>query len=334
MFRFGLLILSCLLSYNIFAQVIVLEHNTKPSIEVNLSILQEFQQISKSKKSNITTDIKSPEIKISSKALRISKIEKNKTIPSEIKRVIPPATTQIQAKPSPVEDKNQIMNDELVAKKKREEQRLAEAKANEDLMKKATTKVTPETEQKKQPQNNIVTEKPAETQDPKLSRAKNLLRKVEKSLLKTKSKTKEYNIDLEINKVNLANIHTQKTTAVPNLVTISEPVKPTPQKFIIKFPKHVNDIKSTMHEELNKIVGILTSNQDKRVRIIGYSSGDNKSNDIVTKRRNALEKVVAVRKYLVDRGVNTRQVSLQAAGDSTSKASNDGDRVEVMEIGL
>jgi outer membrane protein OmpA-like peptidoglycan-associated protein len=319
MFRFCLLTLLCLLSNDAFARVIIVEHNPKASIEINISVLQEFREISKNKKTlAVVTPKAIPEAKISSKSLSFVQNQKISNVPSEIRRAEPKITTVTNIeKTKPQLSKEQVISDEVKIKKANEEKRLVEVKAKEDLIKKAAA------DQEKQ--NKIIAQK-EELPDPKLSRAKNLLRKVEKSLLKTKSKNKEYNIDSEVNKVNLANIHVKKLDIQP------DPVKTIPQKFVIKFPKNVNDIKSTMNEELNKIVAILTSNQDKRVRIIGYSSGDNKSSDIATRRRNALEKVVAVRKYFVDRGVNTRQVSLQAAGDSTSKA--DMDRVEVMEIGL
>jgi outer membrane protein OmpA-like peptidoglycan-associated protein len=333
MFRFCLLILILVLSRLSFAHVIVIEHHAKPSVEVNLSVLQEFQKISDAAKVKVSHSYKEekkiPQLqqKISSKTLSIApnKNREKYELPAELVRDKDKKQATKEVLPPVVID---LKSQEEKIKKDNTDKRLAEALEKEKLLKQIVVE-----------QKSRIIEKTPEVKekvDIKLSRAKNLLRKVEKNLLKTKAKNKEYTLESEVKQVNLSGAHSQKAPIKTEVYSTNyESSSKAAKVFVIKFPQNVNDIKSTMNGELNKIAALLTANQDKRVRIVGYSSGKDKSQDVAAKRRNALEKVVAVRKYLVDRGVNTRQVSLQAAGDSASKGSGDsGDRVEVVEIGL
>jgi outer membrane protein OmpA-like peptidoglycan-associated protein len=317
-----------------FAHVIVIEHHAKPSVEVNLSVLQEFQKISDAAKIKVSHSYKEEkklpqsQQKISSKTLSIAP-NKNRAkyeLPSEIVRDKDKKQATTEALPATVVD---LKSQEEKIKKDKTEKRLGDVLEKEKLLKQIIA-----AEQKSKTIQKALEVK--DEVDIKLSRAKNLLKKVEKNLLKTKVKNKEYSLEPEVKQVNLSGAHSQKAPIKTEVYSTNyESPSKAPKVFVIKFPQNVNDIKSTMNGELNKIAALLTANQDKRVRIVGYSSGKDKSQDVAAKRRNALEKVVAVRKYLVDRGVNTRQVSLQAAGDSESKSSGDnGDRVEVVEIGL
>lgn len=328
MSRLSLLVIFLGLSQTIFARVIVIEHNRKPCVEIDFSVLLEFQEISKKYNSNasLKQENNKSEPKISSKVLKIPESKSKKEIYStsinqEESKSSKQANKRIEKQPE-----IKLSEAEIILKKERIEKRLAEIEQKENLIKKKIEKPIEPTKEESVKHND------KEDPNQKLSRAKNLLRRVEKSIASSR-KNKQYNITPVLNgQSNLKKQHSRESVEEVGVKLESEANVKT-KIFVIPFPKSVNDIKSNMHAELNKVVEILTSNQDKRVRIIGYSSSD-KESDIALKRRNSLEKVVAIRKYLVDRGVNTRQVSLQAAAESSTSNTNNSDRVEIMEIGF
>ena len=304
----------------IMAYQFIVEANPKPSIEINIGAIYKFQEDILDSKNPKTHPIKKKEpVKVIKSPKKIvNNVTKKASISHKTLDFAKDTTKEDKAK------KDVLIRNEAELKKKQDMKRLVDITTKEKILKEKHIERKKDKEITPAPKKEVSAFTIA-----KSSRAKNLLQRVEKSLLKNRLKTKEYPVGSEVKQANLLNPRKITQKSLKPVLASNNFLPDHIQKFVIPFSGANTDISSSMNDDLNKIVSFLNSNKNKRMRIVGHSSDKNK--DIAMKRRNALERVVAVRKYLVDRGVNTRQISLQAAGNSKADKSN-SDRVEIVEI--
>jgi outer membrane protein OmpA-like peptidoglycan-associated protein len=87
-------------------------------------------------------------------------------------------------------------------------------------------------------------------------------------------------------------------------------------------------ISKEMEEKLSQSIQVMKKSNDTRYKIMGYATESKKNaND---DRRIALQRVIAVRKYLVDNGINPNRLNVQAIGKIDGKGNSD--RVEISQV--
>ncbi len=92
------------------------------------------------------------------------------------------------------------------------------------------------------------------------------------------------------------------------------------KKFFIRFTNNSNDISETNRQEINKICDILTNEPSKKIRITGHtdSKGHPSYNIQLSKFRANI-----IKSYMMGRGVDSRQIEIQAKGGEEPIASNE-----------
>lgn len=130
--------------------------------------------------------------------------------------------------------------------------------------------------------------------------------------------------DIEINKIvnNKTKSDLYSASYENNLVKTS-----------LNFAEKQIEINPEMEEKLDFIARNLIENQNYKIRVIGYASEKDGLDD-ATRRRASLERVIAVRRYLVNKGVGTRQINLQASIVEQAPGSIDSSKnqVDILEI--
>jgi outer membrane protein OmpA-like peptidoglycan-associated protein len=90
----------------------------------------------------------------------------------------------------------------------------------------------------------------------------------------------------------------------------------------------MTDIASAEMAKLTQLAANLAADKSKRVRIVSYASSNDKPNDA---RRISLQRAIAVRKVLIDKGIEHNRINVQALGDSKGEGAI-VDRVEVIPL--
>jgi outer membrane protein OmpA-like peptidoglycan-associated protein len=117
-----------------------------------------------------------------------------------------------------------------------------------------------------------------------------------------------------------------QVASLPNMVKTT-----TPGVLVsIEFLADSENLPSAVEEELSKVVLQMKADQSKRLSIIGYAS--NADDTISTARRISLKRALAVRKHLINNGIESTRINVQAMGNSY-KGDGSKDRVDVFFIG-
>jgi SH3 domain-containing YSC84-like protein 1 len=95
----------------------------------------------------------------------------------------------------------------------------------------------------------------------------------------------------------------------------------------IYFDAGKSDLNEDAQQNLNAVAQTLKDNATWKIQIVGYTdtSGNKTSNLLLSKKR-----ANAVKKYLVDQGVDESRLSTTAGGENTSASDPNGRRVEVV----
>lgn len=81
----------------------------------------------------------------------------------------------------------------------------------------------------------------------------------------------------------------------------------------------------TVKESIDKLVADLKANEAQRVNLVAYASAA--ADQASTARRVSLSRALSVRAYLIDNGINTLRINVQAEGDKNP--GGEADRVDV-----
>ncbi len=79
------------------------------------------------------------------------------------------------------------------------------------------------------------------------------------------------------------------------------------------------------HDDLDTLAARLKKDEALRVSIVAYASGSPEQPS--TARRVSLSRALAVRAYLIDKGISNLRITVQAEGNKN--AGSDADRVDV-----
>lgn len=105
------------------------------------------------------------------------------------------------------------------------------------------------------------------------------------------------------------------------------PVVPTLADLTLDFPGNSSDLTSQSQRKLDAVIAQLNDSSDGRLQVRGYASGDGST---ATARRIALSRVLAVRSYLMDKGIKPARVDVHARGALTDGDTRAADRVDLI----
>ena len=111
-------------------------------------------------------------------------------------------------------------------------------------------------------------------------------------------------------------------TDKPKLVPEADPNKPL---MVINFLTTETNLPLSVEDELKKVINTLKNNTS-RVTLIGYASES--GDQTTTARRVSLSRVLAVRSFMIDKGVNKMNINVQAEGSHNNGGSPD--RVDIL----
>lgn len=121
----------------------------------------------------------------------------------------------------------------------------------------------------------------------------------------------------------IATLPPNSPVTIPPVPALESPARPNAVKIL--YPEGDMELPAAAKPDLEKLAAWLRQNPNVRVRIVGYASGSDKAGNEA--RRTSLRRTLAVRKYLVDNGVLSTRMSVQALGAKTEELPRD--RVEV-----
>lgn len=121
----------------------------------------------------------------------------------------------------------------------------------------------------------------------------------------------------------VATLPPQAPTAVPPPPVV-EPLA-RPDNLSVLFQQGAMDVPAAAKPDLNRMADWLKQNPGVRVQIVGYASTGKSAESEA--RRTSLYRTLAVRKYLVDRGVLSTRMDVRAMGSKTDRTPKD--RVEI-----
>ena len=101
---------------------------------------------------------------------------------------------------------------------------------------------------------------------------------------------------------------------------------PTGVSVRILFPADLLVVPEREKAKLDEVVARMKADPSVRLEIVGYAS--ELTDERGRARRRSLDRVLSVRKYLVDRGVTVDRVNVRALGDKTEEIPRD--RVDIM----
>lgn len=99
----------------------------------------------------------------------------------------------------------------------------------------------------------------------------------------------------------------------------------------IEFTKDQTDLLPDILKDLEGVAGKLKSDPAKRLSIVSYAS--NAEDTMSTARRISLKRALAVRNYLIAKGIDTMRINVQALGNSDKAGEGNKDRVDIIFIG-
>ncbi len=85
-----------------------------------------------------------------------------------------------------------------------------------------------------------------------------------------------------------------------------------------------------MHQEIDRIADLLGSNENSRLVIKGYASGTDASR--ASARRLSVSRALAVRAYLMDKGIKPSRVDVRGMGNDSTDQSASLDRVDLVLV--
>jgi outer membrane protein OmpA-like peptidoglycan-associated protein len=101
---------------------------------------------------------------------------------------------------------------------------------------------------------------------------------------------------------------------------------PTGVTVRILFPADLLVVPEREKAKLDEVVARMKANPDARLEIVGYAS--ELADERGRARRRSLDRVLSVRKYLIERGVTVNRMNVRALGDKT--ADTPRDRVDIL----
>lgn len=105
------------------------------------------------------------------------------------------------------------------------------------------------------------------------------------------------------------------------------PVVPTLADLTLDFAGNSSDLTAQAQRKLDAVIVQLNDSTEGRLQVRGYASGDGST---ATARRIALSRVLAVRSYLMDKGIKPARVDVHARGALTDGDTRAADRVDLI----
>lgn len=120
-------------------------------------------------------------------------------------------------------------------------------------------------------------------------------------------------------------IPTESGANSPSAATGPDAKKPRPEPVRIVYAEEATAVPASALPALDKLTVWLRDNPDVRIELLGYASESSKTGSQA--RRRSLQRVLAVRDYLIGQGVPGTRMTVRALGDQG--ADGPRDRVEV-----
>lgn len=136
------------------------------------------------------------------------------------------------------------------------------------------------------------------------------------------------NIDLAALSID-APIPLPQDTAPPLLMPPPAPTAETVSGSIAFASADVT-LDAQMHQEIDRVANMLGNNESSRLLIKGYASGTNANR--ATARRLSVSRALAVRAYLMDKGIKPSRVDVRGLGNESSNQSASLDRVDLVLV--
>jgi len=118
----------------------------------------------------------------------------------------------------------------------------------------------------------------------------------------------------------------QTTTASAGTQATETPAAPVEGQLQIAFPKDSADIPDAAKSELDSLAEKMTANEAMRIQLLAYASG---TPDTASRaRRMSLSRALAVRSYLIHKGVVSTRMDVRALGSNVQ--GEPADRVDIL----
>lgn len=95
------------------------------------------------------------------------------------------------------------------------------------------------------------------------------------------------------------------------------PVVPVIDDLTLNFPGNSSDLTSESQKKLDAVIHQMTGMIEGRLQVRGYATGEDGSQS--SARRIALSRALAVRSYMMDKGIKPTRVDVKAAGSDTDR---------------
>ena len=95
------------------------------------------------------------------------------------------------------------------------------------------------------------------------------------------------------------------------------PVVPVIDDLTLGFPGNSSDLNSESQRKLDAVIAQMKGMIEGRLQVRGYAAGEDGSQS--SARRIALSRALAVRSYLMDKGIKPTRVDVKAAGSETDR---------------
>jgi len=116
--------------------------------------------------------------------------------------------------------------------------------------------------------------------------------------------------------------------AVPNIKNHTSTKRKIPENMSLHFITAESDLSSELKKQLDQIVTLLESEQEKRLELRAYAMSVDSSNS--SARRLSLARALSIRSYLMEKGIRPTRVDVRALGDETDQTPID--RVDMIFI--
>jgi outer membrane protein OmpA-like peptidoglycan-associated protein len=83
-------------------------------------------------------------------------------------------------------------------------------------------------------------------------------------------------------------------------------------------------------QELDRLAGTMGGNEAQRLQVVAYAAGQ--ANNTTAARRLSLSRALAVRSYLIDKGIRSTRIDVRAMGAPEGANSGPADRVDLVLV--
>lgn len=83
-------------------------------------------------------------------------------------------------------------------------------------------------------------------------------------------------------------------------------------------------------QELDRLAGTMAGSEAQRLQVVAYASSQDKNTSAA--RRLSLSRALAVRSYLIDKGIRSTRIDVRAMGTPEGAGSGPADRVDLVLV--